>query len=171
LENKKENRESVVQILKEQINIERKLVNQYNTFGGKIENIPIRRILHMIMFDSQKHIESLLAAIDIIEERDILQEDRKLIKEGLRKHIELEMESIKAAESVLTHTWIKNNQGLMTLLETWRDDEKRHHKILKKISEKPFIKIDPNDWVTIFRDEEFLEKRYIRSKQFLEKEE
>ena len=123
----------------------------------------------MIMFDSQKHMVSLQAAIDIIEGKDVLTEDRKGLKEGLKRHIELEMESIKAAEKTLKHLWVQNTAGLKVLLETWRDEEKRHHKILKQLSEKPYIKIDQMH--AAFRDNYFFEERYLRSKQFLEKQE
>ena len=53
-ESEKEERREVVEILKNQIEIERELVAQYKDYGEKLENIPVRRILQMIMFDSQK---------------------------------------------------------------------------------------------------------------------
>jgi rubrerythrin len=165
----KEQRREVVEILKNQINIEGQLVAQYKNYGEKLENTPVKQMLHMIMFDSQKHIVSLQAAIDIIEGRDVLIEDRKELKEGLKRHIELEMESIKAAEKTLKHVWLRNMPGLKVLLEAWRDEEKRHHRTLKQLSEKPFIKIE--QMYAAFRDEDFLEERYLRSKRFLEKQE
>ena len=165
----KEQRQKVVEIIKNQINIEGELVAQYKNYGEKLENTPVRQMLHMIMFDSQKHIVSLQAAIDIIEGRDVLIEDRKELKDGLKRHIELEMESIKAAEKTLQSVWIQNTPGLKVLLEEWRDEEKRHHKTLKRLSEKPYIKID--QMFAAFREEDFFEERYLRSKRFLEKEE
>ena len=169
-EAEREERIKAVNVLKEQIKIEGELINQYKDFGEKIENIPVRRMLHMIMYDSQKHIESLQTAIDIIEERDVLKDDRIALKEGLKRHIELEKESIKAAEKILKYSWVQNRGGLKILLEAWMDDEKRHHKTLLRLSEKPFIKIDLNDLVTVFKGEEFLEERYLRSKHFQEKD-
>jgi rubrerythrin len=169
-ENEREERKKAVEVLKEQIKIEGELINQYKIFGEKIKNIPVRRMLHMIMFDSQKHIETLQTAIDIIEERDVLKDDRIALREGLKRHIELEIESVKAAEKVLKYSWVQNRGGLKLLLESWMDDEKRHHKALRQLSKKPFIQIDPNDFVTLFKGEEFLEERYLRSKRFLEKD-
>ena len=141
---------------------------QYEDYGEKLDNAPVRRLLQMIMFDSQKHVVSLQAAIDMIEGHDVLIEDREGLKEGLKRHIELEMESIKSAEKTLNHVWVQDIPGLKFLLEAWRDEEKRHHKILKQLSEKPFIKIDQ---MYVFRDEEFFEDRYLSSKRFLEKQE
>ena len=168
-DSEKEQRQEVVEILKKQINIEGELIAQYKNYGEKLENAPVRQMLRMIMLDSQKHIVSLQAAIDIIEGRDVLTEDRKELKNGLKRHIELELESIKAAEKTLDNVWVRNTPGLKVLLEAWRDEEKRHHKTLKQLSEQPFIKIDQMH--AAFRDVDFFEERYLRSKRFQEKQE
>ena len=154
-EDEKEERRQVVETLKKQIKIEGELVAQYKNFGERLENIPVRRMLHMIMFDSQKHIESLQATIDIIEGRDVLKEDRKGLKEGLKRHIELEMESINNAEKALKYSWVQSTRGLKELLEVWRDEERRHHKILKQLSEKSYI--ISRETFSLFKDEEFFE--------------
>jgi bacterioferritin (cytochrome b1) len=168
-EREKEDRREAVKLLKKQIETERLLVAQYQEYGAKVANLGVQRMLHMIMFDSQKHIEALQAAIDNIEGHDILKEDRRDLREGLQRHIELEMESIKAAEEVLKYSWLKNTKGLKELIEGWRDDEKRHHQTLKKLSEKPFIHADPNDFSTLFKSDEEIEERYLRSKRLQKK--
>ena len=56
------------------------------------------------------------------------------------------------------------------LVEKLRDDEKRHHKMLQNLVKKPFFRIDPYDMVSVFRDEDFLEKRYLRKREFNKKE-
>jgi hypothetical protein len=168
-EKEKKERKQAVKLLKKQIETEGQLIAQYQEYGIKVANIGVRRMLHMIMFDSQKHIEILQAAIDNIEGHDILKEDRKELREGLKKHIELEMESIKSAEKVLNFTWLRNTKGLRELIEGWRDEEKRHHQSLKKLSMKPFIMADPNDLTTLFQNDEWIEERYLRSKRMQEK--
>jgi hypothetical protein len=165
----KEERKQVVKLLKNQIETEGKLIAQYQEYGAKVANVGVRRLLHMIMFDSQKHMEALQAAIDNIEGKDILKEDRKELREGLKRHIELEMESIKAAEKVLNYAWLRNTKGLRELIEGWRDEEKRHYQSLKKLSEKPFIWADPNDFSNVFRGDEWLEERYLTSKRMQER--
>ena len=52
-----------------------------------------------------------------------------------------------------------------------RDDEKRHHDTLKKLSEKTFFRLDPNDFTVIMRGTVFAEERYKRSKEFWRKRE
>jgi hypothetical protein len=168
-EHQKEERKKAVELLRKQIETEVELAAQYKEYGEKIANLPVRRILHMIMFDSQKHIEILNAAIENIQGIEVLKEERTELREGLERHVMLEMESIKAAEKVLKYNWVRNTKGLNELLESWMDDEKRHHQTLKRLSMKSFIEANPNDWVTFFKGEEFLEERYLLSKRMQEK--
>jgi rubrerythrin len=164
----KKERDNAVELLRKQIETEGKLIADYKDYGEKIVNVPVRRMLRMIMFDSQKHIEVLQAVIDIIQGKDVLREDRKDLKEGLKRHLSLEMESIKASEKILNYRWLVNTPGLKELLEGWRDDEKRHHQALKKLSNKLYIEANPNDFSTLFRGDDFLEERYLRSKRMQE---
>jgi hypothetical protein len=55
---------------------------------------------------------------------------------------------------------------MSSIHEKWGDDEKRHAKALKKLSDQTYFRLSTNDWVGLFRDEQFLEERYIRSKKF-----
>jgi rubrerythrin len=161
-------RDNAVELLRKQIETEGKLIADYKDYGEKIVNVPVRRMLRMIMFDSQKHIEVLQAVIDIIQGKDVLREDRKDLKEGLKRHLSLEIESIKPSEKILNYRWLVNTPGLKELLEGWRDDEKRHHQALKKLSNKLYIRANPNDFSTLFRGDDFLEERYLRSKKMQE---
>jgi hypothetical protein len=55
------------------------------------------------------------------------------------------------------------------LLEGWQNEEKRHHQHLKKLYSKPFIAVDINDFSSVFRGDQELEERYLRSKRIQEK--
>ncbi|MHA2393312.1 MAG: hypothetical protein ACXAEX_15330 [Promethearchaeota archaeon] len=121
----------------------------------------------------------------IISEKE--EEERKQAVKLLKNQIETEGQLIaqyqeygakvanlgvrRAAEKVLKYPWLRNTKGLRELIEGWRDEEKRHHQSLKKLSEKPFIEADPNDFITLFGTDEKLEERYLRSKRFREKQE
>lgn len=98
--------------------------------------------------------------------------DRKNLALNLEKHLELEKKSIERGEQLLNYRWLTNRKGLSAMIENWREDEKRHHKFLKELAEKPFIPINPDDFVAIFRnDEEYLEGRYLQSKKYQQKHE
>ena len=164
-----EERKEITKSLSEQLEIEGQLVGLYDEYERGTENKALRRVMQMFRLDSQRHINILQAVIDIIEGEDVLIEDKKELQESLKKHLELEAEALKKANNVLGKRMINENQGLKMLLEIWRDDEKRHHKALQELAKKTYFQISATDMVTIFKGEEFLEERYLRSKQFKEK--
>ncbi len=158
-----------VETIKEQLVIEGQLVGLYEEYERETENKAMKRVMQMFRLDSQRHINILQAAIEIIQGEEIFIEDRRPLQETLKKHLELEAEALKKADSLLKIAWIDDNKGLKNLLEIWRDDEKRHHSSLKQIVSKPFLRLGSNDMVTLFRDEEFLEERYRKNKEFMER--
>jgi hypothetical protein len=164
-----EDREEIVETLTEQLEIEGQLVGLYEEYEHGTENKALKRVMQMFRLDSQRHINILEAVVEVIEEEDVLIEDKKDLKESLVKHLELEAEAIKMANKVLGKQIINETLGLKMLLEIWRDDEKRHHKALKELSTKTFYQLGFTDMAALFRDEEFLEKRYLKARQFKEK--
>jgi hypothetical protein len=168
----RENKEKaeVVEDLKKQIQIEGKLVGLYENREKETENLVMKRVMQMFRLDSQRHINILQAAVEIIEGEEVFIQDRKPLAETFKKHLELEEEALKKANRILNITWVEESKGLKNLIQLWRDDEKRHHNALKTITRKPYIRLDSNDFVVMFREEEFLEERYKRSKEFREKQ-
>lgn len=164
-----EDREEIVETLTEQLEIEGQLVGLYEEYEHGTENKALKRVMQMFRLDSQRHINILEAVIEVIEGEDVLIEDKKDLKESLVKHLELEAEAIKMANKVLGKQIINETLGLKMLLEIWRDDEKRHHKALKELSTKTFYQLGFTDMAALFRDEEFLEERYLKARQFKEK--
>jgi len=51
------------------------------------------------------------------------------------------------------------------------DEKRRHHEALKKLSEKTFFRLDPQDFTVIMRGTEFAEERYSRSRELWSKRE
>ncbi len=165
----KEQKQEIVKILTEQLEIEGQLVGLYEEYEDGTENKALKRVMQMFKLDSQRHINILQAVIEVIEGEDVLMEDKEDLKESLVKHLELEAEAVKIANKVLGMPVINETQGLKMLLESWRDDEKRHHKALQELTKKTFYQLGFNDMVALFREEEFLEERYLRTRQFKEK--
>ena len=167
----RESKAEAVATLIEQLAIEGQLVGLYEEYERASENKAVKRVMQMFRLDSQRHINILQAAIEIIQGEEVFIEDRAPLKETFKKHLELEAEALKKANSLLRNLWVEENQGLKNLLQMWRDDEKRHHAALKTITSKPYFRLASNDFVSMFRDEEFLEERYRRAKKFKEKHE
>ncbi len=167
----RESKAEAVATLIEQLAIEGQLVGLYDEYERASENKAVKRVMQMFRLDSQPHINILRAAIEIIQGEEVFIEYRAPLKETFKKHHELEAEALKKANSLLRNLWVEENQGLKNLLQMWRDDEKRHHAALKTITSKPYFRLASNDFVSMFRDEEFLEERYKRAKKFKEKHE
>jgi hypothetical protein len=108
--------------------------------------------------------------LGFLEGEEVYMEDRRGLAESLRRHLELEAESIRRGEKILDQHWLRNRKGFRAILESWLEDERRHHRFLKELSEKPFTPLDSDDFQAVFRDEAFFEDRYRRSKTFWERE-
>jgi rubrerythrin len=159
-----------IEDLKNQIKIEGQLVGLYEEQERAIDNQAMKRLMQMFRLDSQRHINILQAAIEIIEGKELFIEDREPLAATLGKHLELEAEALKNANKMLGQGWVDENKGLKNLLGLWRDDEKRHHSALKRIIDRPYFRLGRNEYVAVFHGEEFLEERYRRSKAFKEKQ-
>ena len=162
-------KQEIIGLLREQMRVEGRLVELYENSAKELTNTPVRHLLHMINLDSRKHIDICHTVIDILQGRDVFKEHKSDLLKGLKEHMELEEDSVKRANKLLKSNLINMNKVLKALIEKLRDDEKRHHDALKKLSEKPFFHIDPNDFTVIFQGEGFAEERHRRSKEFREK--
>lgn len=160
----------VIESLKKQLEVEGKLIGLYDQGERESDNKAMQRLMQMFRLDSQRHINILQAAIEVIEGEELYVEDREPLAQTLDEHLKLEKEALDNANRILGKIWISENKGLQGLLEIWRDDERRHHKTLREITSKPYFRLSSNDMVAIFRGEEFLEERYRRSKEFKEKQ-
>ena len=159
-------KQEAIRLLREQMEVEGRLVGLYERTHKEIENRPVRHLLHMIQLDSQKHIDICRTAIEILEGEDVLRDERRELLTGVREHVELEEGSIRRANEMLKNVWIRENKAVSELIGKLRDDERRHHDALKKLSEKTFFRLDPNDFTVIMRGTEFAEERYRRSRDF-----
>ena len=159
-------KEEVVEMLEKQLQIEGKLVGLYEKHERETENKAMKRLMQMYRLDSQRHINILQAAIEIIQGEELFIEDKAPLAETLKEHLELEKEALDNANKILNKVWVAENKGLKGLIELWRDDERRHHKGLKDLTEKIYIRLGSNDMVALFRGEEFLEERYRRAQEF-----
>jgi hypothetical protein len=159
----------IVEELRKQIQVENQLVKLYEE-QEKITDIQtMKRLMRMYSLDSLRHINILEAAIEIIEGEEILLEDRGVLAATLSKHLELEAEALKNVNNILREPWVDENWGLNGLLRLWRDDERRHHSALKKITERPYFRLYSWDLLSLFRGVDWLEERYRRRKRLKEK--
>jgi len=162
-------REEGKKILRDQIIVEGVLIGLYEKTANDIPNEIVQQMLRMIRHDSQKHIMMLSILVDFLDGKEVFTQDRKSLVDTLKRHLELEKESIHKGETLLNQSWLRDRKGYRTIVESWVEDERRHHKFLKELSDKPYIPISSDDFAAVFRDEDFFEERYKRSQAFWEK--
>jgi len=90
-----------IETLKEQLGIEGQLVGLYDEYERKSGNKAMKRVMQMFRLNSQRHINIIQAAIEIIQGEEVYIEDRGPLKETFKKHLELEAEALKNANSIL----------------------------------------------------------------------
>jgi len=124
--------EELVRFLKEQIEIENKIVDSLNKSLDDIKNPSVRGVLKGISLDSVKHAEMYASAIKLLTEigpalkEEYLDEQRRLVEE----HIEMEARLIKRISEKLPTI---ENEKVRLLLEAILTDERRHHKLLNEV--------------------------------------
>lgn len=156
-------KEEIIDILEKQVEQEHILVSLYEETEKDIKSSAVRHLLHMIQLDSKKHVDICQLVIDVLRGEEVLKEEKEDLKKGLQRHIQLEKAAIEKANKILKNVWIRESEGLNELVKKWRNDEKEHHKALKKLAEKPFIRISERDFFAAFKTTEELEERYRKT--------
>lgn len=124
----------LIEFIKEQIKIEKEIVDSINRSIESISNPAIRETLRGISFDSMKHSEMYSAALELLTKmvpaitQEQLEEQRGLVE----KHIRVEANLIKRISEILPSI---GDEKVKLLLNAILEDERRHHEILKRILE------------------------------------
>ena len=168
-EGEKLERAEAKKTLIDQVGIEGELIALYEKTAGDVSNKAVQQMLRMIRHDSQKHIMMLSVVIGFLDGEEVYMKDRVSLADSLKRHLELEKESIKRGEMLLNQRWLRDRKGYKAIVESWVEDEKRHHKFLKELLDKPYIPISSDDFAAVFRDEDFFENRYKSSKAYYAK--
>ena len=104
-----ESKAEAVETLSGQLVIEGQLVGLYDEYERGSGNKAMKRVMQMFRLDSQRHINIIQAAIEIINGEEVYIEDRGPLKKSFKKHLELEAEALKKANSVLRNLWVDEN--------------------------------------------------------------
>jgi len=147
----------LLEFVAEQIKIEKEIVRSLNESLEKIDNPAVKAVLKGISLDSLKHadmyeaVEKLLRRMLPPLDHERLYEQRRLVE----KHVEYEARLIEKIEKILPEI---DDEKVKFVLNAILADEKRHHRLLKKVLEV-LIKaetISPDEWWDlIWRDVPF----------------
>ncbi|MEM1531023.1 MAG: ferritin-like domain-containing protein [Candidatus Bathyarchaeia archaeon] len=127
-------RSNLVRFIEEQIKVEKEIVDSLNRGIADISNPAVRETLRGISFDSMKHSEMYLAALELLTKtpQAITQEQLDRQRELIEKHIRIEVSLIKRISEMLPSV---EDEKVKLLLNAILDDERRHHELLKKVLE------------------------------------
>ena len=127
-------KDELLNFLKEQIDIENRIVNSLNSVLVEIGNPAVKGVLKGVSLDSVKHAEMYGAAVKLLTSvspaltQEHLDKQRELVEE----HIRLEAELIERIGEVIPGI---ENEKVGLLLNAILRDEKRHHYLLKRVLE------------------------------------
>lgn len=124
--------DELIEFIKNQIIVEKEIVNSLNEGLLNIKNPPVKAVLKGISLDSVKHSQLYAAASVLLTKVSpaLQQENLDTQIELVEKHIRLEEDLIKKLGKIIPT--IKNNK-VQFLLNSVLSDEKRHHELLKQI--------------------------------------
>jgi bacterioferritin (cytochrome b1) len=147
----------LVKFIKEQIEIEKEIVDSLSRGIANITNPAVRETLRGISFDSMKHGEMYSAALELLisAPQAITQEQLDRQRELVEKHIRIEASIIKRISEALPSV---SNEKVRLLLNAILEDEKRHHELLRKVLEilvKGETITDEDWWHIIWRSVPF----------------
>lgn len=120
--------------LEKQIRIENEIVESLNSSLVEIGNPAVKGVLTGISLDSAKHAEMYAAAVNLLTSvsQALTQEHLDKQRELVEKHIKMEAELIGKISDVMPTV---ENDKVKLLLNAILMDERRHHKLLKKVLE------------------------------------
>jgi rubrerythrin len=141
------NDKEIITFLEEQISSEKIIVESIKSSIQKVKNIPVNSTLTGISMDSSKHAHMYEAVITLLEGKNtpLEEEDLDTQRNLINEHIIFEEKIIKKLEKFLPRI---NNPKAITLLKSILSDERKHHKMLKKL-EKVLLEgetITEQDW-------------------------
>ena len=122
----------LVALFKNQIKVEKEIVDSVTEGLVDIENEAVKGVLKGISLDSTKHANMYSSAIDLLTTVPQALTEGNLDKqrELVEKHIRLEAQIIETLKNVVPSV---TNKKVKLLLEAILSDELRHHDLLKKV--------------------------------------
>lgn len=125
-------KDKLMAFLKDQIILEEKIVKIAKASVKNTKNELVRYLIEAISIDSNKHALMLNALLAHLQSKTpfISEEKRDELGTNIKEHINLEALAIKTYGALIPET---EDPGAKQVLEYILDDEKRHHKLLKRI--------------------------------------
>ena len=124
--------EELERFLKGMVKAEEEIVRSVESAVGDLKNTAVRSVLRGISYDSLKHAEMYRSAGELLSERrPALEEEQFDVQRALvARHIAMEERVIARLEEMIPGV---ENEKVLFLLNAIIEDERRHHKLLKRV--------------------------------------
>lgn len=135
-------------LIETQIRLEKNTAKKIKEIEDATSNLGAKLLLAEMRFDTEKHASILEVMVGLMshvrpdaENRRFWQVetqsyvDALVVKKMLEKHVMVETEMLKQVEAAMAKT---DDEALTLLFNHIKEDEKKHHKILKKILKNAF---------------------------------
>jgi len=126
--------DELVGFLKGMVKAEEEIVRSVESSVGDLKNLAVRSVLRGISYDSLKHAEMYRSAGELLSEpRPALDEGQFDVQRALvTRHIAMEERVIARLEEMIPGV---ENEKVSFILNAIIEDERRHHKVLKRVEE------------------------------------
>jgi rubrerythrin len=128
----------LLQLIKQQINVEGEHVNSINELRKKVGNAAARLLLLEMRLDSEKHVAVLTEMLEILSRvhpetflwDHVCEEyvDETLVKREFEEHVKKENSVIAQLKDEVKHT---KDEGLKLLFQNLEEDETKHKRLLE----------------------------------------
>ena len=135
-------------LIETQIRLEKKTAKSVKEIEDATSNLAAKLFLAEIRYDTEKHAKILEAMITWMHHTELDAENRRfwqvetqsyvdalVAKRMLTNHLKVETEMLKRTEETMAKT---DDEALTLLFNHIKEDEKKHHEILKKILKHAF---------------------------------
>lgn len=146
-------RHKLKELIKEQVENERKAVKLLRDSTKSTRNAVIRLLLHQLALDSIKHEHMLNAALQLIESssKEHFRKESEEFRQAIEEHVEMERKMLEDFESIVDKT---GDKRIRFILQEIISDEKKHHAITQRMFELACESEETKDekwWDFLFR--------------------
>lgn len=146
--------EKIVKLFENMIKAENTIVKSVEDSVEDVKNFAVKSALRGISHDSRKHAEMFRSAMVLLAEYRLPLDETQLDmqRDLVSKHLAMEENLIKKLEEVMPQ--IKDDK-VSLLMSAIKEDEKRHHRLLKKLQEilvRGETVTEEEWWDTIWKD-------------------
>jgi len=145
--------EELLGLLKEQIEIEQRMVRFFTPLSKKSKNSIVRSLLHGLALDSMKHADMLQVLVELTTGALVSDFERYDLSKMLDKHVADEKDALDRIEKIISRVEDSRAQFMLSQIAA---DERKHHRLLEeliRISESKEVVKNEEWWEFLERNE------------------